>query len=201
MPTLRSLIALPALLALALPASAQAATLGPLKPCYVSVNEATREPVPVEAGGFTPGSKVDVAIDGTPVKTDVPVLLDGTISGSVSSPYQARGQRPFMISVTEQGRPENTVSAPSKVTALSLRVRPKKAPPRKRVRFSGRGFTTGEPIYGHYVFGGHPAQDRELRDPARGLRRVQRQAPPDPDPQAAHGPLDAAGRHRAGVQP
>ena len=97
MHSLRSLIALaaPLALALVLPASAPAATLAPLKPCYVSVDETKREPVPVEASGFTPGSAVDVAIDGTPVKSEVPVLLDGTVSGSVSAPFQEKGQRRF----------------------------------------------------------------------------------------------------------
>jgi hypothetical protein len=154
MPLLRRLIPVATLAALALPASAHAAALGPLKPCYVSVAQDTREPVPVEASGFTPNSTVDVAIDGSVVRSGVPVLVDGTVEGSVAGPYQPSGERSFTLTVTEEGNPGNVAMATSKVTALSLRVRPKQAPPRRRVRFSGRGFTTGEPVYGHYVFHG-----------------------------------------------
>jgi hypothetical protein len=134
--------------------SARAATLDPLKPCYVSVDQSSREPVQVNAGGFAPGSSVAVAIDGENLQSGLAVLPDGTISGSVAAPFQAAGQRPFTLSVTEEGNPANTVAASSLVTALSLRVKPKRAAPRKRVRFIGRGFTSGLPVFGHYVFGG-----------------------------------------------
>jgi hypothetical protein len=139
--------------ALALPQAAQAADLAPLKPCFVSVDEETREPVPVEASGFTPGASVDVAIDGAPVGT-VAVLPDGRVIGRVSAPHQERGERPFTLTVTERDRPESAVSTTSRVTALGLRMVPDEASPRRRVRFIGRGFTEDRPVYGHYVRGG-----------------------------------------------
>jgi hypothetical protein len=153
---IRHLILMLPLAALLLPAAAQAQApvLQPLKPCYVSVDPAVRESVEVDASGFDPGSFVDVAIDGENVDSGVPVTVDGRISGSVQGPFQANGQRPFTLTVTEETDPSKTVSVQSKVTALSLRVRPKRAKPRRRVRFIGRGFTTGVPVYGHYVFGG-----------------------------------------------
>jgi hypothetical protein len=153
---IRHLILMLPLAALLAPAAAQAQapTLQALKPCYVSVDEATREPVQVNASGFDPGTFVDVAIDGENVRSGVPVTVDGNISGSVQGPFQGNGQRPFTLSVTEEGDASKTVSAQSKVTALSLRVKPKRAKPRTKVRFIGRGFTTGVPVFGHYVFGG-----------------------------------------------
>jgi hypothetical protein len=136
--------------ALALPQAAQAMELTPLKPCFVSVDEETREPVPVEGSGFTPGSLVDVALDGVVVQT-VQVLPEGTVSGRVPAPHQQRGEREFVLTLTERDRPETTVSTSSRVTALSLRMVPREASPRRRVRFIGRGFTDDQPVYGHYV--------------------------------------------------
>lgn len=135
---------------LAIPQAAQAMDIEPLKPCFVSVDEDTREPVPVEASGFTPGTAVDVAIDGI-VDQTVPVLPDGTVSGRVSAPHHERGERPFELTLTEQGRPESAVSTSSRVTALALRMVPREASPRRQVRFIGRGFTDDRPVYGHYI--------------------------------------------------
>lgn len=140
--------------AVAAPAAAQAATIAPLAPCYRSVDEATRETVTVQAAGFTPGALVDIFIDGVRVQSGVEALPDGTISGAVRAPYQAAGQRGFTLTATERDSPENTASAASRVVALSLRLKPRKAPPRTRVRFVGRGFVDGPEVFGHYLRGG-----------------------------------------------
>lgn len=125
----------------------------PLKPCYVSVDQDTREPIDVNASGFRIGATVDIAIDGVGVLKAT--AFDGTITGgTVAAPFQDSGQRPFTLTLTEEGAPANTVSTTSKVTALSLRVKPKRSDPRKKVRFIGRGFTGGLPVFAHYVFGG-----------------------------------------------
>jgi hypothetical protein len=141
------------LAAAAAPQAAQAATLAPLKPCYVSVGPQKREPVTIQADGFTPGSAVDVSEDG--VTVDSPqALSNGGISGTVPAPYQSAGERPFTLTLTQHDDPANTVSAPTRVAALSLRVKPRKAPPGRRVRFIGAGFTGGGRVYGHYLFAG-----------------------------------------------
>ena len=139
------------LLACAAPAAASAATLQPLKACYRSLGEKTRETVEVKAGDFTPGSKVNVSIDGTVVTRDVVALPDGTIVGSVTAPYQARGQRPFSLTVTQNDQTANTVTAQSRVAALDMRLKPREATPSSRVRFLGVGFIDGDGIYGHYL--------------------------------------------------
>src|SRR4051794_23330954 len=102
---------LAALAALALPQAARAAELQPLKPCYVSVDSDTREAVTVAGNGFTPGAPVDVSIDGQVVQSGVAARADGTIRGSVRAPVQARGERPFTLTVAEKDRPANTVQA------------------------------------------------------------------------------------------
>jgi hypothetical protein len=139
------------LLAAAAPAAASAATLEPLNACYRSLGEKTRETVHVKAGGFQPGSKVDVSIDGTVVSSGVTALPDGTIDGTVTAPYQRRGQRPFSLTVTEQQRRANTITAQSRIAALDMRLKPSEATPSSRVRFLGVGFIDGDGIYGHYV--------------------------------------------------
>jgi hypothetical protein len=146
--------ALPPLLAAAAallaPQAAQAAELDPLGTCYRSVDADTRETVPVNARGFTPGERVDVAIDGAVVET-VTVLFDGTIRGSVPAPYRAAGERPFTLTVTQVGQPATTASTVSRVAALGLKLKPRNAAPSKRVRIRGLGFIDGETVYAHYV--------------------------------------------------
>jgi hypothetical protein len=151
--------------ALLAPQAAQAATIEPLKPCYRSVDATSRENVRVQAGGFTPGAKADVSIDGAVLADDVTVLADGTVSGEVTAPYQESGERPFTLTVTETDRPSNTVSAASRVTALAMRLKPRKAKPSKKVRFIGRGFTDGTMVYGHYVRAGSLRKTVELGPP------------------------------------
>jgi hypothetical protein len=143
-----------ALLAVAAPASA-APVLDPLKPCYVSDGDAPaqREKVSIHASGFTPAAhltvKVDDVVVGTPM-TDV----NGTVTGTVNAPFQGFGQRPFSLVIEEQENTQNVISVSSLVTNLSVILRPNPAPPSRKVRFSGRGFTKDAPVYGHYVFGG-----------------------------------------------
>ena len=60
--------------ALLLPSGASAATLTPLKGCYVTSTdevsgETRREAVPFGGSGFTPGGLVDVSLDGTLQRT------------------------------------------------------------------------------------------------------------------------------------
>ena len=133
--------------------AAQSATLDPLRPCYRSIDDATRETVHVQAGGFTPGAAVNVSIDGVVVERDVMALPDGSVTGEVIAPHQPRGVRPFALTVTERDRPENAATALSRVTALSMRLQPSDAEPSSRVRFLGRGFLDGAAVYGHYLRG------------------------------------------------
>ena len=147
--------------ALLVPNAAQAAYLAPLAPCYRSVDVDTREPVPVRADGFTPGEHVNVYVDGQLVRRDVVVLTDGQISGAVDAPYIAKGERLFTVTVTEVERPTNTATVTSRVTALSLRLKPRRAAPDKRVRVIGSGFIDGPDVYAHYV------RKRKLRKTVR----------------------------------
>jgi hypothetical protein len=141
--------------AVAAPATAQAApALQPLEPCYVSAAPTQRQSLRQAAGGVTPNAIVTVAIDGRPAPGVRPIQADpnGAFVGRVEAPYQRRGERVFTVTLSETGNPANAVSATSRVTALTVQVRPKQAAPTQRVRFAGRGFTGTGPVYAHYVF-------------------------------------------------
>ena len=168
----RPLIGLVLLAGLAAPQAAQAAVLAPLAPCYRSVNEASRENVSVQASGFTPGADIDVYIDGVIAQSRVPARPDGTIAGSVNAPYQGFGQRPFTLTVTERDTPGNTASATSLVTALDMRLKPRRTAPHRQVRFLGRGFTDGVEVFGHYLRRGKLRRTVSLGAPQGPCGRV-----------------------------
>lgn len=147
-----------AALGLALPAAASGAALAPLKPCYVSVPNASRqvEPVAVGGSGFTPNSRVDVSVDGVPAVSGVPVDAAGNLPAGVQvpSPYIARGDKRFAIAVAEQGNAANVVSGTSRVTALAASFSPRAGRPGRKVTFRGRGFTLAGKVYLHYRYKG-----------------------------------------------
>ena len=157
------------LLALAAPASA-APVLDPLKPCYASDGEASaqRETVHVRATGFTPGAHVDLKIDGALVY-NLRADIDGVVTADPPAPFQLTGERPFSLTLEELENTENVASASPLVTNLSVILRPKRANPARKVRFSGRGFTNDAPIYGHYVFGGKVRKTIRLARGPAGL--------------------------------
>jgi hypothetical protein len=158
--------------ALLVPHAAQAAYLAPIDPCYRSLDEQRRETVPVRASGFTPGEHVNVYVDGVLAQQDVVVLTDGQVSGGVEAPYVEKGERPFTLTVTEVGQPSNTASVMSRVTALSLRLKPRRAAPQRRVRLIGRGFIDGDLVYAHYVRKGKLRKTLKLGPPQGPCGRV-----------------------------
>ncbi|MGH2968918.1 MAG: hypothetical protein ACRDK0_07625 [Solirubrobacteraceae bacterium] len=190
-------------IALCAPQAAQAATLAPLRACYRSVDESRRETVRVQGEGFTPGAVVEVSIDGTIVSTEARALADGTVSGDVSAPYQARGEQPFTLTATERDRPANTASATSRVTALHLRLKPRKARPSRRVRFIGRGFIDGPEVYGHYLHGGRLRKTVLLGRPrgACGLIDVKRRQIPIRRPKTGRWTLQVDNQPQYSEQP
>jgi hypothetical protein len=129
---------------------APAATLDPLKPCYVSTGTATEqlEDVVVHGVSFTPETTVYVYRDGI-AYGDAPTDAVGDFTLFVDAPHQPKGERPFTITATDG---VNTVSVQSRVTNLAVFVRPRRAAPSRRVRFRGRGFMQAAPVYAHYLY-------------------------------------------------
>lgn len=139
---------------LALPAAAQAATLQPLKRCYVSVTETTREGIDVVGSGFTPGAFVDVSLDGQVQRTAQADAVGNLPLQVLQAPHQPSRQRAFSVTAAERGNAANSVTLSSNVTALNLGIRPRRARPSNRVTFRGRGFTGAGRVYAHYLYKG-----------------------------------------------
>ena len=138
-------------LAIALSAApAPAATLAPLKACYVSAGPAgdQLENVTVHGVAFTPESFVGVYRDGV-LYDNAPTDAVGDFTLLVDAPHQDKSERAFTITVTDG---VNTVSTQSRVTNLAVYVRPRRAAPSRRVRFRGRGFMQLAPVYAHYLY-------------------------------------------------
>ena len=160
-----ALLTLTALLAAAAPAAA-APTLTPLKACYVSAvseEQESSEAVSLTGSGFTPGASVDIAVDGNAAgKTTAG--SDGTLVYGLSAPLQRSGEREFTITATEAGQEPATVV--SRVTALSVTVKPKRAKSTQKVTFTGRGFTEpGVPVYLHHMLRGRNRKTVRLAMP------------------------------------
>ena len=135
---------------LLLPSAASAATLVPLKGCYVTSTD-----VPIGGSGFTPGGLVNISLDGKPVRTVQADAAGNLPAGQAfEAPSRRKGQHSFRLTATDQQNPANTVEAPSNVTAFDVSIRPSTAAPSSRVRFRGRGFTQPGPVYGHYLYRG-----------------------------------------------
>src|SRR3954454_7959653 len=179
-----------ALAALALlPATAQAAALSPLKPCYISVTQTSpgaapqivRETLDLAGSGFTAGSLVDVSFDGRLDRTIQADAAGNLPAQILQSPYQAKGQGRFTLTAAERGNPANTVSAASRKTALTLSLKPKKAKPSKRIRFKGSGFTQQKAVWAHYLYKGKVRKTvrlvKRIKNPCGTVSAKRRQIP------------------------
>jgi hypothetical protein len=145
------------LIALLVPAAADAATIAPLKPCYVTAGTAAapqQEGVAIQAGGFAPNSTVHLDIDGQLVAGGDRLQVDENGNLTLQAPFIASGSRRFSLTLTQNDNPANTVTATSRTTALNVAGTPKRAPLSKRILFKGRGFTADKPVYAHYVHKG-----------------------------------------------
>jgi hypothetical protein len=147
------------LIALLVPASAEAATIEPLKPCYVGAQTPSgpqTEGMVIRAAGFNPNSTVALEIDAQPVAGAEALQTDQfgnlNLPNPVPAPFATDGTREFPVTLTEVGNGTNTVTATSKTTELGVSVKPRRARPSQRIRFNGNGFTGDKPVYAHYVF-------------------------------------------------
>ena len=154
-----------------LTAGALVATLGPaaavaaaqpsvesLKPCYVAAQPNQTQAVAIVGHGFTPNAPINVFVDGQlqtpPPGTPAPQAdPNGDVTGSVPAPYVALGVHPFTLQLVDTKSGESATTT-SFVTLLSVQQLPAQARTGARVRFRGRGFTAGGPVYAHYVYKG-----------------------------------------------
>jgi hypothetical protein len=159
---------------LAVPGTAAAApVLEELQPCYASAGteDAQREPVTIRGTGFTPAAVVDILIDGKDV-ADAQVDVFGALAGAVPAPYRQRGERRFTLLVVERASSTNPspqrATVTSRVTNLSVSLRPKRARPSRRVRYRGRGFMDDSPVFAHYILNERVRKTVRLARRSRG---------------------------------
>jgi hypothetical protein len=135
--------------ALGAPAAAQGATLTAQGSCFASTAA-----VPVTGAGFTPGSTVN--IKGDSIFESVTADAAGNLAAAVNVPL-VRGSTPKTLTITaeEVQNPANKATLSFPVVAEPFVVDASlNGNPRSTVRWRFAGFKTGEPIYGHFRFGG-----------------------------------------------
>jgi hypothetical protein len=136
-----------AAVALAAPAGAQAATLGPAtpKPCY-----GTGDAVPLTGSGYTPGAPVQIARDGAPIGTGTADPA-GNLSGFASVPRITRTTQQSTYTATDQANTANVgTSPPILLSQLKVGIRPARGNPRRSRRVTTRGWTArGTSVFAH----------------------------------------------------
>jgi hypothetical protein len=143
---LRLLVPAAALAALALPLSAEAATLSVDRPCY-PVGTA----MVVSGGGFTPGAPVRLSYSNAgPAPVNATADGAGNFAQAIPAPAISRSEQTITVGATDGA---NTGSAPARVTKTELTVRPsRRVSPTRRVLYRVRGFPGLRRVYMHYVY-------------------------------------------------
>jgi hypothetical protein len=140
--------------ALAAPAAASAAQIAVDRPCY-----AEQQPMGISGTGFTPGAPVRLTFsDGRPAGQATADGAGNLVAGAVA-PKISRSQATGAVTAVDQANPANLATIPVQVSKLKVTTSPTRARPHAKVTYSARGFTTGQTLYGHYLFGGKRRKD------------------------------------------
>ena len=133
---------------LAAAGQAHAASLAVNAPCFI---EGT--PITATAAGFTPGGSVNFTFDGQLADS---ALADG--AGNITEPLVApvlgtnQLQHTFNLAAQDTTNPAVAATTPVPVTKFAASFSPKRARPRRKVKFRVQGFPPGRTVYLHYVF-------------------------------------------------
>jgi hypothetical protein len=145
-------LALAGAAALAVPATASAATAGLDLPCYVS-----GQPGNLAVGGFPPNAPILVAnadLGTTKVTTDVTGSATLPFTPPSGSDLKRPGSRAFVVTATEEANPANTVSATSRIAPLAFATDSGTKSPKAKRSWYFSGFTPGKYVYAHFRFKG-----------------------------------------------
>jgi hypothetical protein len=130
-------------LALAVPATASAATLSVNKSCY-----GPGDAVVLSGTGFTPNNQAAVSITGQQLGL-ANVNPIGEFEVTVPAPSIRAKRRTDTVTATDQANLALTASVPVQLSSLDVKVTPKNGDPSKRKKIVARGFTTGEVLWAH----------------------------------------------------
>jgi hypothetical protein len=144
----RSLAVAAGLVALALPATASAASLGvtPQKRCYSS-----GETVNLLGADFSPLGAASISRDGTnlgSLNTDA----NGAFIGELTV-AQTSGKRTKTYTATDEAVSTLTASLQITVSAVRVDLSPVSGAPGRRMSIKARGFTTGKTLWAHVTKG------------------------------------------------
>lgn len=132
-----------AVLALAAPATASAASLSVPKPCY-----GPGERIALSGSGFTPNGEVAVSVSGRQLGVTTANGV-GEIAVSTTAPAIKGKRRADLYTAADQIDLSRTANVPVNLTSLSVKVTPKNGNPAKAKRIVARGFTTGKVLWAH----------------------------------------------------
>src|SRR4051794_21275339 len=144
----RSLAVAAGLVALAVPASASAASLvvTPQKRCYSS-----GESVNLLGTGFSPLGTASVTRDGSPLgtlRTDANGVFNGTLTVG-----QTSGKRTKTYSANDDAVSTLTASTQITVSAVRVDLSPANGAPGRRMSIKASGFATGKTLWAHITKG------------------------------------------------
>jgi hypothetical protein len=145
----RSLVAAAAaVLMLALPSAASAATLSvsPQKDCYSS-----GESVSLLGAGFSPFATASVSRDGELLRA-LPTNGSGAFNGVLTLGLD-RGREERTYAATDDLNSTVTAAVPLLVSSVGVRVTPENGAPGRRMTIRAHGFTTGRTLWAHVVRG------------------------------------------------
>jgi len=130
-------------LVLAVPATAQAASLTVDRACY-----GLGDRIGLAGSGFTPNGPVALSADGQQLGIGT---VDGTGSFTFGEPAPVveSGQRFRTYTATDQTNIALTASARARISALKVTVKPLQGRPAAKRRIKARGFTHGKTLWAH----------------------------------------------------
>ncbi len=138
--------------ALAVPASASAATAALDKPCYIAGQQG------IFAGfGFAPNAVVSInnpALGPTKVTTDATGSFAQGFTPPDGRALGKPGSADIVFTATEDANPASTATAASKIAPLAFATNKGTKSPKADRSWSFSGWQVGKPIYAHFRFGG-----------------------------------------------
>jgi hypothetical protein len=142
--------ALATAVAIAAPSAASAASLEavPAKSCYRAGEDVT-----LKGAGFTPNSQVAITSDGTSLGSST-ASSAGTFTGTLTVGVPS-GEKVKTYAATDQSNTANVAAVQLRISALAVKLKPKRGSPNRRFKIGARGFTTGKRLYAHLVKTGY----------------------------------------------
>lgn len=132
-----------AVVLLAAPTAASAASLNVNKPCY-----GPGEQVKFSGGGYTASGPVSLSVAGRQLGVTNANQV-GEIAASIPAPSIKSKQRTDLFTATDQTNLSLVANVPVRLTSLNVKVTPKNGDPSKAKRIVARGFTSGKTLYAH----------------------------------------------------